>query len=461
MIPLRLADLADVVAGTLAEGSDGDAVVDAVTIDSRDATPGALFVPLAGEHADGHDFVPDAVARGASGYLWAEDRPVPSEPGAVVVDDPADALMGLGRWVRDEVDPLVVTITGSQGKTTTKDMIAAAVGTSRVTVANQGSYNNELGVPLTCCRLQPDSEVLVAEVGARGIGHIAVLAEMLRPDVAVVTAVSAAHLELLGDIDTVARAKTELVEALGPTGTAVLNADDQRVAAMAPRAPGAVVRYAVDGDAEWRAEDVTLDAQACARFTARGPSAAVAVELPMPGAHNVGNALAAIAVADVCGVAPSDAAAGLASAQLSPWRMELHRRDDGVVVINDAYNANPSSTAAALDTLAALTATRRWAVLGLMAELGPGSAQAHREIGQRCARLGIDWLVPVGSDAEEIAAGARAAAFDGTIIPVDDAAGARDVLTASMASGDAVLVKASRSVGLERLALELTGSQPA
>ncbi len=460
MIPLRLADLADVVGGTLTEGSDGDAVVDAVTIDSRDATAGALFVPLVGERADGHDFVPDAMARGAAGYLWGEDRPVPPEPGAVVVDDPADALLGLGRWVRDEVNPLVVTVTGSQGKTTTKDMIAAAVGTSRSVVANKGSYNNELGVPLTCCRLQPGSEVLVAEVGARGIGHIALLAGILRPDVAVVTAVGAAHLELLGDIDTVARAKTELVEALGPTGTAVLNADDPRVAAMAARAPGAVVRYAVDAAAEWRAEEIALDARACARFTARGPSATVPVELPMPGAHNVGNALAAMAVADACGVEPADAAAGLASAQLSPWRMELHQRDDGVVVINDAYNANPSSTAAALDTLAALSAPRRWAVLGLMAELGPGSAQAHREIGQRCARLGIDRLVPVGADAEEIAAGARAAGFDGEIIAVEDAAGARELLTTSVASGDAVLVKASRSVGLEHLALELTESRP-
>ncbi|QBI18135.1 UDP-N-acetylmuramoyl-tripeptide--D-alanyl-D-alanine ligase [Egibacter rhizosphaerae] len=479
MIPLSLAAVADVVGGELRADTTPDGIVRSVSIDSRSVETGALFVPLSGERTDGHRFIEDALARGATGYLVAADRPEAGvgPPGAIVVDEPQDALLGLGRWVRDEVAPVVIAITGSTGKTSTKDLIAAACREVRPTVANPGSYNNELGVPLTCCALEADSEVLVAEIGARGLGHIAKLAAVLRPDVAVVTSVGAAHLELLGDLATVARAKGELVESLGPEGVAILNADDERVAAMRDRSPGAVVTYAGGGaasadgldatdgtgspgaSADWRAVDVRLDERACPSFTARFDDSEVEVHVPASGRHHVGNALAALAAAHAAGVDPSIGAAGLASARLSPWRSELTGGDGRPLVLNDAYNANPTSMRAALETLAALPGEHRWAVLGLMAELGEGERAAHEEIGHRCATLGLDGLVVVGADAAAIAAGAEQAGFAGeggvTLVPDPDAA--REVLERVLDAHDAVLVKASRAVGLERLAADLVG----
>lgn len=461
MIRLTLGQLADVVGGEVADGADAARTVDDVTIDSRTARAGSLFVPLRGEHADGHDFVADAVERGATGYLLHARRPHPGTPGAVVVDDPADALLGLGAWVRGSVDPAVVAVTGSSGKTTTKDLVAAAVGIDKRTVANRGSYNNELGVPLTCCRLSADTEVLVAEVGTRGVGHIARLAPILDPDIAVVTMVGASHLATLGDVDTVARAKSELVTALRPGGLAVLNGDDPRVAAMARDAPGRVVTYGTQPGADWQATDVVLDELARPVFTVRGRR----VRLALPGQHNVGNALAALVVADELGVDADRAVEALADASVSQWRMQLLRTPDGIVILNDAYNANPASTAAALSTLARMsTAGRRWAVLGHMAELGPGSAEAHEQIGRQAARLGIDGLVVVGDEAAPIRAGAQEeGGYDAgallTAAGPDEVAG---LLRTRLAPGDVVLVKASRAAGLERVPdhLEAAGTDP-
>lgn len=455
MVPLTLTQLADVVGADPVTPEDGGRVVDTVTIDSRAAVPGSLFVALPGAHADGHDFIADALARGAAGYLAAADRS-PRWPGGLVVDDPADALGGLGAWLRDHVDPFVVAVTGSQGKTSTKDLIAAACGAGRRVVAAPGSYNNELGVPLTCCLLESDSEVLVTELGARGLGHIARLVPLVRPDAGVVTAVGAAHLELLGDIDTVARAKAELVEGLPGHGTAVLNADDPRVARMAAVAPGRVVTYGRTDDAQWRAVDVRTDRLARPRFTAVGPTGSAEVQLDVVGEHLVGNALAALAVADLVGVPLAAAATALRSSRVSAWRMELTETAHGLVVINDAYNANPASTAAALRSLARVSVPgRRWAVLGQMAELGAVSAQAHADVGAMAADLGIDGLVVVGAAAAGIAEGARAAGFSGRLCSAEDPDAALALLRSSLAPDDAVLVKASRSVGLERLAQAL------
>ena len=464
MIDLDLGPLADIVGGELADPADARRVVSDVTIDSRTAGEGALFVALPGEHVDGHDFVADAVARGAAGALVAAGRPLPDVPGLVVVDDPADALLGLGVWLRETVAPTVVAITGSSGKTTTKDLTAAAIGAGRRTVANPGSYNNELGVPLTCCRLEADTEVLVVEIGTRGLGHIARLAGPLAPDVAIVTSVGPSHLELLGDVDTVARAKSELVLALAPGGTAVLNADDERVAAMAAIAPGAVVTYGADPAADWRAEDVRTDALARPTFRVDRGADAVEVRVPLPGSHNIGNALAALAAADACGVPPAVAAAGLAEAVVSPWRMEVADTPDGVTVLNDAYNANPASMRAALDTVAAVsTGGRRWAVLGPMAELGADGPAAHAEVGAHAAAVGVDGLVVVGDTAAPLARAAAAAPAPPEVIAVADADAAVAALRQHVRSGDVVLVKASRSAGLERVAAALTaaaGTEP-
>lgn len=459
MIPLTLAEVADVVGGALADEAAGDRTIADVTIDSRSARTASLFVPLPGERSDGHDHVGDAVERGATGYLWAAGRQAPVHPGAVLVDDPGDALLGLGVWVREQIAPAVIAITGSSGKTTTKDLVAAAVGAGRTVVANHGSYNNEIGVPLTCCRLTPGTQVLVAEIGSRGIGHIARLAPLLAPDVAVVTTVGQSHLALLGDVETVARAKSELVESLDAGGTAVLNADDPRVVAMARLAPGPVATYGLGADADWRAEDLELDELARPVFTVRGRR----VRLSVPGEHNVGNALAALAAAATVGVDLEEAATALESATVSPWRMQLARSPDGVAILNDAYNANPASMAAALATLARVTTNgRRWAVLGHMAELGTISDEAHLEIGRQVARLGIDGVVVVGAAASAI----RDGALEERDYPADDlltAAGpdeVPDLLRQRLHDGDVVLVKASRSVGLERVAAALAGERP-
>lgn len=454
MIPVTLEQVADVVGGQLADPDDGPRRVDNVTIDSRTAGQGSLFVALPGEHADGHAYIHDAARRGAAGYLFDAAHGPLDPPGGIAVDEPADALLGLGAWVRATADPTVVAVTGSNGKTTTKDLIAAAVGAGRTTVASAESFNNELGVPLTCCAVGLETEVLVAEVGARGPGHIARLAPVLSPDVAVVTTVGASHLELLGTVEAVAAAKSELVASLDESGVAVLNIDDPRVAAMAQATPGRVVGYGRSAGADWRAEEVALDHLARPSFRVRGEP----VRLPMPGAHNVGNALAALAVADVCGVSTASAAAALATASVSKWRMELGESPEGVVVFNDAYNANPDSAAVGLETLAAAdVAGRRWAVLGEMAELGEGTAEAHAELGRRCAAGGVDGLVAVGGVAAELAEGAHTAGFAGAegVEVVDNPDAALRVLSGRVGAGDAVLVKASRRSGLERVAAGL------
>jgi UDP-N-acetylmuramoyl-tripeptide--D-alanyl-D-alanine ligase len=454
VIPLTLEQLADVVGGELVDPGAAGAVVTGVTIDSRGVGADDLFVALPGTRTDGHRFVVAALDAGAGGVLVAADRIDELRPGlaGVAVDDPADALLALGTWVRDEVDPTVIAVTGSNGKTTTKDLIAAATRDRR-TVANRGSFNNELGVPLTCCRLTADTEVLVSELGMRGPGQIAELAALLRPTIGVVTSVAPVHLELLGSIEAIAAAKGELVEALDHDGVAVLVADDHRVAAMADRARGRVVTVGTGAGVDWRAEDVAVDAQARARFVLDGPGGRHDVRLPVPGLHNVGNALAALAAAHEAGVAVAAAIAGLEQAQVSRWRLQL--TDVGAVrVLNDAYNANPTSTAAALRTLAALpTSGRRWAVLGTMAEIGDTSLAEHRRTGAVVAETGVDALVAVGPDAAAIHAGADEADPAGRERrwTVDDVEAAADLLAARVADGDVVLVKASRSAGLERV----------
>ena len=450
MIEVSLEAVAEIVGGELVDPATAARTVTAVTIDSRTAGPGALFVALAGEHTDGHQFLRGALDAGAAGALARADAAI---PGCVAVDDPADALLGLGAWVRATVDPQVVAVTGSSGKTTTKDLIRAAVGAGRRVVADIGSYNNELGVPLTCCSLETDTEVLVAEVGARGSGHIAAMAEVLLPSVAVVTNVGAAHLEMFATVEGVAQAKSELVTSLDPDGVAVLNGDDPLVAAMAAKAPGQVVLYGRSEAADFRAVDVELDEAARPSFTVDG----VRVDVPLPGLHNVSNALAALAAAQACGVDLALAAKGLSDATVSRWRMELLTTPDGVTVVNDAYNANPSSMTAALRTLASMSsAGRRWAVLGHMAELGAGGESEHRRMGALCAELGLDGLLVVGPLAAGIAEGASAAGFDGELTTAPSPDAAVDLLRERLGQGDLVLIKASRSVGLEAVALALT-----
>lgn len=414
-----------------------------MAIDTRTLAAGQLWVALRGER-DGHDFASAAVEAGAGALLV--EHPIGSGLPEIVVADTAAALLDIGRAARDRLgEARVLGITGSVGKTSTKDLLAGAVAAARRSVASPGSFNNELGLPLTLANAPADAEVAVLEMGARGPGHIAALCRIARPDVGVVTAVAAAHLEMFGDLDGVARAKGELVESLPSTGTAVLNGDDPRVAAMAGRTSARVLIYRVAGGAgaDLVAESVALDDQLRPTFVACTPWGRLEVGLEARGAHQVGNALAALAAAGAIGVPLAEAVAGLSRAARSPHRMDVRRTAAGGTVINDAYNANPASMAAALRSLASLTAGRRVAVLGPMAELGPAGAVEHRRIADLARQLGIE-VVAVGTDA----------------YGVEPVAGGADVveLLGVPAEGTAVLVKASRVAALERVATRLLGN---
>jgi UDP-N-acetylmuramoyl-tripeptide--D-alanyl-D-alanine ligase len=442
VIPLTLAEVARATDGRVV--GDPGAVVVAVVTDSRRAGPGDLFVALRGDHADGGD-------KGAAGVLVEGAAAVPAGTAGVVVDDTWQAVGRLGAHVRSVVDPTVVAITGSVGKTTTKDLVAAAVGVDRRTVAAEGSYNNELGVPLTLLATEADTEVLVVEVGARGIGHIASLVPWVRPDVSVVTAVAGAHLEMFGDLEGVASAKGELVEVLPPDALAVLNAADQRVWAMRARTEARVVGYGDGG--EVHAEDVTLDERALASAVVVTPWGRTRLRVPLPGRHNLDNALAALAVAGALGVPVEDAAAGIAAGRVSRWRGELEERADGLLVLNDSYNANPTAVRAALDVLADLARPggRTVAVLGHMAELGHGAAEGHADVGAVAGGT-ADLVVAVGSTYGLATAAAAAGA---RVVAVEDPAAAVEELRGRVGRDDVVLVKASRSAGLERVAAGL------
>ena len=413
-----------------------DVPVAGAAIDSRLVTGRELFVPVVAER-DGHDFVPAAVAAGAAAYLSA--RPVAAPVGdapAVEVEDTVRALGDLGRHARGRLPDRVVGVTGSVGKTSVKDLLAAALAARWCTAAGAGSFNNELGVPLTILGAPDRTEATVVEMGARGPGHITALCRIARPTIGIVTAVAAAHTEMFGSLDDVAAAKGELVEALPAGGVALLNHDDRRVVAMAGRTDARVVTFGRGPGADVRAEVAVLDGDLRPRFRLRSPWGSADVDLAVRGAHMVDNALAAAAAALVCEVPVAAVAAALARADVSRWRMELVRLPSGARVLNDAYNANPASMTAALRALATLSARRRVAVLGLMAELGPGSDAEHAAIGNLARDLGVE-VVAVAVPA-----------YGGTAVP--DVAAAAAAL-GDLREGDAVLLKGSRVAGLERL----------
>ncbi|MCK0439206.1 UDP-N-acetylmuramoyl-tripeptide--D-alanyl-D-alanine ligase [Gordonia alkaliphila] len=419
-----------------------DVRVDSAGIDSRAASPGQLFVPIVAAR-DGHDFIAAAVAAGATAYL-TDRAPDPALAAtAVQVADTAVALADLGREARRRVPDRVVGVTGSVGKTSTKDLLAGVLETTYVTAASEKSFNNELGLPLTLLGAPDDTEAVVLEMGARGVGHIQLLCEIASPTVGVLTRVEAVHLEMFGSLADVAQAKGELVESLPSDGLAVLNADHEVVAAMDTRTQARVLTYGLAAGADVRAENVVLDDQLRAAFDLLTPWGSARVALGARGEHQVPNALAAAAAGGGMGVSVEAIAAGLSAARLSGLRMELTTTSAGVIVINDAYNANPTSMTAALSSLALLDARRRFAVLGTMAELGADGPAAHREIAEQAQALGITVIAvdePHYGDA---------------VTHVADVAGAVGAL-GDLVEGDAVLVKGSRVAALERVAQALS-----
>lgn len=433
-----VAELADHLGATVTGCEPSALVVDGLSIDSRNTSAGQLFAALRDER-DGHDFV--AAARRAGAPAVLVERPVDDGAALVVSDVPA-ALAALARLARGRLSGPVIGVTGSVGKTTTKDMLSAVLATTFVTAASERSFNNELGVPLTLLNAPVGTEATVVEMGARGAGHIALLCSMACPTVGVVTTVHSMHTEVMGDEDAIARAKGELVEALPRQGLAVLNRDDHRVAAMGGLTDAAVLTFGLSPEGDLCATGLDVGDDLRVRFELRTPWGSTGVHLGARGSHNVLNALAAAGTALWSGVSLEDVAAGLAEVPASPWRMELVRCRSGLLVLNDSYNAGPASMAAALRALVRLDAPRRMAVLGTMAELGELATLEGRKVAELAEQLGVD-VVAVGTDLYRTA-------------PVGAHEAVEAVLGVGGAGeGTAVLVKGSRVAGLEEVARSL------
>jgi len=462
VIPLTVEQIAAATGAQLADVPDPHVLVTGpVVIDSREVEPGSLFAALPGTRTDGHAFAAAALAAGATAVLAT--RPVGGP--ALVVADVQAALGALARAVFDRAPGLtVIGITGSAGKTTTKDLTAQLLETQGPTVAPRDSFNNEIGHPLTVLKITERTEYLISELSARGPGHITQLCAIAPPRLGAVLCVGHAHAGEFGGLDKIAAAKGELPAALPADGVAILNADDHRVAAMAARTRARIVTFGRSAGADVRADQVQTDELGRPDFVLVTAAGAAPVQLQLYGEHHVQNALAAAAIAGQLGMGVADIAAGLSAAVArSRWRMEVTRRPDGVTVINDAYNANPDTVLAAIAALATMArGGRGFAVLGHMTELGDDADRLHEEVGAAAAAAGLAGLIVVGEEATPILAGTKSVpAWQGELVYVPDVTEAVRAARDRLRDGDVVLVKASHSIGLERVALDLTGERPA
>ncbi len=443
-------DLAQLTGGRLLARSPRP--IRGAAVDSRLIRPGQVFVALPGERVDGHAFIAQALAHGAAGLVVTRPIPDPAALGDVTVVRVADGLAALGAlaagW-RQRFDLLVVGVTGSIAKTSTKEAIGAVLAQRFMTLRSPGNQNNEVGLPLTVLEIGPGHQAAVLEMGMYVGGEIAELARIAQPRIGVVTAVQPVHLARIGSLEAIEAAKGELLEALPRDGTAVLNADDPIVRRMGRRTVARTLSYGFDASADIAASDVTSAGFEGMRFVLRVLGASLPVAIPTLGRLSVHNALAAAAVGHAAGLTLHEIAAGLASGWSAPHRAAVVRAG-GVTLIDDSYNASPRSMVAALDLLAGLPG-RRGAILGEMLELGDASEDGHRAVGEAAART-LDWLVVVGRNAAAIAEGALDAGLDpAQLHTAPDGDAVLATLPSRLRPGDVVLVKASRGIGLDRL----------
>lgn len=454
MDKISSADLVTAIGGQVIAGTT-DFTIDAVTIDSRQVPPGALFVAIKGERFDGHDFIGDAVRVGARAVVVHEERPIETDCVTVIrVPDTLAALGDIARFYRSQFKIPVVGITGSNGKTTIKDLLSSVLEQQFSIVKTEGNYNNEIGLPLTLFKLSRDTEAAVVEMGMRGLGQIRRLTQIARPTMGIVANVGLTHLELLGSQENIAAAKGELIESLPADGLAVLNGDDPFVRMMYQKTAAPSVFYGIEGpDLDVRAVDIRMVDQG-SRFRVETKGTSFDITLPVPGRHNILNALAAMAAALEMGVTVEAVQKGLAKPQLTGKRLKIYETR-GYWIIDDTYNASPSSVTAALDVLAdTAMGQRKIAVLADMLELGPNSRQIHRELGEYARKKGVDHLYAFGDLGWEYVdgfgeSGNRAGFFDTKAELISQ-------LQAMIQPGDVVLVKGSRGMKMEEVVAALT-----
>lgn len=425
-----------------------------IRIDSRKVQPGDLFIALTGERFDGHDFLSQVATAGATAAVVMKEVVAPPELGLIYVSDTLEALGAIARLHRRKFNIPVVAITGSNGKTTTKDLIAAVLEQQLMITKTEANFNNEIGLPLTLLKVTQESRVVVVEMGMRGLGQIKSLAAIAEPEIAVVTNVGLTHLELLGTQENIGRAKAELVEALPQNGLAILNGDDPIVRQMTALNKGRSVLYGIEQiGLDYRADEIRMNS-AGSTFKVYYKGGFLEVQLPLPGKHNVLNALAAIAVGRELGVEPERIKKGLAQPEMTGKRLHIIERNE-YVIIDDTYNASPTSVKASLEVLINTTGKRKIAVLADMLELGPSAVQIHREIGKYASKIGVDCLFGFGDLGREYVVGYQSV-LQGTAqhFPTKTALIAQ--LRSVLQPNDVILIKGSRGMKMEEVVAALS-----
>ncbi len=449
MQPITAKDVVSATQGELVAG-DLDTRIAGVSTDTRTITPGSLFVALTGENSDGHKFLADALSKGAVGVVVS--RKVEAKCLAIRVPDTLLALGDIAAFYRSKFKPIIVGVTGSVGKTTTKEMIAAVAAAKGPVLKNEGNFNNEIGLPLTMLNLASRHKTAVVEMAMRGAGQIDYLAKIARPSIGVITNIHMSHIELLGSLDAIADAKGELLDHLPNDGTAILNADDAYFDYLRRRANCRVIAFGESPQSDVRAVSSGIDSKGCCHFDVVTPTGSFDVHVPVPGEHNIKDALSAIAVGEELGIAHADIKSALASFKAPEKRSNVIPSRRGFVIIDDTYNASPASVRSALKTLSMMEGERKIAVLGDMLELGDHAVHVHMEIGQAVRECGIDALFTVGELAGVIARGAIDAGMPiAAVTEFEDSAQAAKEVPTKVRERDVVLVKGSRAMKMERI----------